>query len=282
MTDERKPRRPRPRRASGAPTSPPRRARATTPPAPPAPSRRRVGRLYRVPVLGTIAYILWPPRSGRPSIRRRLVSWVLVVVAVFGVGMAAYPVAGEHYPPGYRQAIEQLIAWSNFLADLQANKIQGRLAQEGLKDGRLAKEGDPLTRLEIPKLGVDVIVVQGTSLSALRAGAGHYPSTPLPGQRGNVAIAGHRTTYGRPFNRIDELTPGDQIVLTTPTGRYVYKVAKPPWVTDPYDWTVTAPSSDYLLTLTSCHPKGSAAHRIIVRAKLASSGPAPKSPTTHG
>ena len=210
-------------------------------------------------------------------------SWVLVVVAVFGIGMAAYPVAGEHYPPGYRQAIEQLIAWSNFLADMQANKLQGKLATEfeSLRDPRLAREGDPLTRLEIPKLGVDVIVVQGTSLSALRAGAGHYPSTPLPGQRGNVAIAGHRTTYGRPFNRIDELRPGDEIVLTTPASRFVYKVSRMPWVTDPYDWTVAAPSSDFLLTLTSCHPKGSAQHRIIVRAKLASSGPVPRSAKTH-
>jgi LPXTG-site transpeptidase (sortase) family protein len=244
----------------------------------------RRGRLYSIPVLGTIAYVVWPPRSGRPGIKRRVVSWVLVVVAVFGIGMAAYPVAGEHYPPGYRQAIEQLIAWSNFLADLQANKIQGKLQTEfaSLRDPSLAREGEPLTRLEIPKLGVDVIVVQGTSLSALRAGAGHYPSTPLPGQRGNVAIAGHRTTYGRPFNRIDELRPGDEIILTTPAGRYVYKVSKMPWVTDPYDWTVAGPSSDYLLTLTSCHPKGSAAHRIIVRAKLASEGPAPKSsPSTH-
>jgi sortase A len=188
--------------------------------------------------------------------------------------MAAYPFAGEHYPPGYRDAVEQLIAWSNFLADLQANKIQGQLAQEfaNLRDPRLAKEGDPLTRLEIPKLGVDVIVVQGTSLSALRAGAGHYPGTALPGARGNVAIAGHRTTYGRPFNRVDELRRGDQIILSTPVGRYVYKVSRDPWITDPYDWRVADRSNDFLLTLTSCHPKGSAKQRIIVRAALASSG----------
>ena len=277
MTDDRKPRPNRPR--SGAPRS--RRAPAPPPAAPTPPVRR--ARLYSIPVLGTIAYVVWPPRSGRPSIKRRVMSWVLVVVAVFGIGMAAYPLAGEHYPPGYRQAIEQLIAWSNFLADAQANKIQGKLATEfaSMGDPRLAREGDPLTRLEIPKLGVNVIVVQGTSLEALRAGAGHYPSTPLPGQRGNVAIAGHRTTYGRPFNRIDELRPGDAIVLTTPADRYVYKVSKMPWVTDPYDWTVTGPSNDYLLTLTSCHPKGSAQHRIIVRATLASSGPAPKSPSSN-
>src|SRR5262245_11899058 len=108
MTDERRPRRPRPDSTSRPPRS--RRAPAPRPePAssPPAPVRR--GRFYGIPVIGTLAYIVWPPRSGRPSIRRRVVSWVLVVVAVFGIGMAAYPVAGEHYPPGYRQAIEQLI-----------------------------------------------------------------------------------------------------------------------------------------------------------------------------
>src|SRR5438094_2600740 len=103
MTDERKPRAPRPRPRS-RPT-----ARTTPTPTPP-PVRR--SRLYSIPVLGTIAYVVWPPRSGRPSIKRRALSWVLVVIAVFGIGMAAYPVAGEHYPPGYRQAIEQLIAWS--------------------------------------------------------------------------------------------------------------------------------------------------------------------------
>lgn len=196
-----------------------------------------------------------------------------VVVAVLGIGVVGYPFAGEHYPPGYKQTIEKLIEWSTFLSDLSSHKIQDRLAQQfaAMRDPRLAKEGDPLTRLEIPKLGVNVLVVQGTSLSALRAGAGHYPSTPLPGARGNVAIAGHRTTYGRPFNKIDELDKGDVIILTTPVGRYTYKVSRPPWVTDPNDWAVAGPSKHYLLTLTSCHPKGSAAHRIIVRAQLASS-----------
>jgi len=234
------------------------------------------------------------PAASAPSVKsrartkpfRRLLSGVAVVVAVLGIGVAGYPFAGEHYPPGYRQTIEKLIEWSTFLSDLNSHKIQDRLAQEfaTMHDPRLAKEGDPLTRLEIPKLGVNVLVVQGTSLSALRAGAGHYPSTPLPGERGNVAIAGHRTTYGRPFNRINELERGDLIILTTPVGRYTYKVSKPPWVTDPNDWSVAGPSKDFLLTLTSCHPKGSAAHRIIVRAQLAASQPVgqPAASTNRG
>ena len=67
------------------------------------------------------------------------------------------------------------------------------------------KEGDPLARIEIPKIGVDKIVVAGVALSDLRKGPGHYPNSALPGQIGNAAIAGHRTTYGAPFFRVDEL-----------------------------------------------------------------------------
>ncbi len=230
-------------------------------------------KLYRVPVLGTIAYVIWPPRR-KASWGRRSASVVLAIVAILGIGMAAYPWAGGSYPGFYRIPIEKLIDWSNFLSDLQHNKLQGQLANEfaGLH-GLALKEGDPLTRIEIPAIGLDTIVVQGTSPSALRAGAGHYPQTPLPGQRGNVAIAGHRTTYGRPFNRINELKTGDPIILTTPVGRYTYVVSRPPWITNPYDWTVIAKTPDPELTLTACHPKGSANQRIIIRAKLTKSEP---------
>ena len=230
-------------------------------------------RLYRIPVLGTIAYIVWPPRQ-KASYVRRSFSAALAIVAILGIGMAAYPWAGGSYPGFYRIPVEKLIDWSNFLSDLQHNKIQGVLAKEfaGLH-GLALKEGDPLTRIEIPAIGVDTIVVQGTSPSALRAGAGHYPNTPLPGQRGNVAIAGHRTTYGRPFNRVDELKVGDSVILTTPVGRYTYVISRPPWISTPFDWSVVANTPDPELTLTACHPKGSANQRIIVRAKLRKSEP---------
>lgn len=228
-------------------------------------------RLYRVPVLGTIVYIVWPPRTGKPSNLRRVLSWTAAVVAILGIGMAAYPVAGHNYPFFYRIPVEKLIEWSNFLSDMETNRIQDRLEDEflALTDPRLAKDGDPLTRIQIPKIGVDTIVVQGTSLRALAAGAGHYPSTPLPGEKGNVGIAGHRTTHGRPFNKIDQLRAGDAIILTTPVGRFTYTVQSgSPWITDPYDWSVVASSDTPLLTLTACHPKGSARQRIVVRGEL--------------
>lgn len=243
----------------------------TGPKAKPIPAWRQ--RLYRIPVLGTIAYVISPPRTSHSAIRRAI-SATLAVVALLGVGMAAYPWAGEKYPFFYRVPVEKLIEWSNFLSDLQTNRLQDELAQQFANQKGLGlKEGDPLTRIEIPKLGVDTIVVQGTSPSALRAGAGHYPSTPPPGANGNVAIAGHRTTYGRPFNRIDALKVGDKVILTTPIGRYTYAVSKPPFITHPFDWTIVAKSKDPLLTLTTCHPKGSARQRLVVRAKLVKKEP---------
>lgn len=269
MSDAKKPRAPRGRRrtpASGTAATKP--DEATPKPAAQLSERRR--RIYKIPVLGTIAYIVWPPRTQKAGKVRRALSWTAALVAVLGIGMAAYPVAGESYPFFYKIPVEKLIEWSNVLSDLQTNRLQDSLEKEFLACGKklCTGEGDPLTRIEIPSLGVNTLVVQGTSADALRAGAGHYPNTPLPGEKGNVGIAGHRTTYGRPFNSIDAMKKGDKVILTTPLGRYTYEVSRAPWITTPYDWGVIGRSSDPLLTLTTCHPKGSARERLIVRAEL--------------
>lgn len=231
-------------------------------------------RLYRIPVLGALVYVIAPPRTNR-SVTRRVVSGTCGVVAILGLGMVAYPVAHQWYPGFFRIPVEKAIEWSNVFSDLQTNKIQKRLEGDfasddiasKLRSGTLA-EGDPMTRIEIPKIGVDTIIVEGTSTSALKAGAGHYVNTPLPGEAGNVAVAGHRTTYGRPFNRVDELRTGDLVVLTTPVGKFTYALSRDPWITAPTDLSVIGQGAEHELTLTSCHPKGSARQRIIVRAKL--------------
>jgi len=128
--------------------------------------------------------------------------------------------------------------------------------------------GDPVARLEAPSIGLDWIVVSGVGVDELKKGPGHYPDTPLPGQGGNVGIAGHRTTYGAPFFRVDELAPGDDVILTSTTGdRFVYKVTEQ-FIVSPSQYEVLAPSAQPILTLTSCHPRYSASKRIIVRAAL--------------
>lgn len=170
-----------------------------------------------------------------------------------------------------------LFSWP-FLTNLWSDWRQARLADGfGSAEHRRAyvsrtiKPGDALTQILIPALGVDAIVVEGTTLSALQAGAGHYENSALPCEEGNAAIAGHRTTYGKPFADVDRLSEGDRIVLVTPVGRCTYEVTAKPWITAPTDFGVVAPKKGSVLTLTTCHPRGSAAQRLIVRAELVKS-----------
>lgn len=128
--------------------------------------------------------------------------------------------------------------------------------------------GEPLALIRIPKIQVEKVVFQGTEIEDLRKGPGHYPETPLPGQKGNSAVAGHRTTYGAPFHNIDQLAPGDIIEVTTVLGTVSYQVDQEPFVVDPSQVDVLDDKGDNRLTLTSCHPKFSAESRMIVTAKL--------------
>ena len=104
------------------------------------------------------------------------------------------------------------------------------------------------------------------------AAAGDNRETTLPCQEGDVAIAGDRATYGKPFANVDRLAPGDKIILTTPVGSCIYEVSQDPFVVLPTDWQVVADTPGrFELTLTACHPKGSASHRIVIKALMVSS-----------
>jgi sortase A len=137
--------------------------------------------------------------------------------------------------------------------------------------------GEPVAIIRIPKIGAEHAVVEGVTLADLRKGPGHYPGTPLPGEAGNAAVAGHRTTYGAPFNRLDELAPGDPIEITTVRGSYTYKVSESKVVL-PSQVEVLAPTPDARLTLTTCNPKYSAKQRLVVVAALAPGQPPPPPP----
>lgn len=123
-------------------------------------------------------------------------------------------------------------------------------------------------RIELPTLGRDYVVVEGTDAATLRKGPGHYPQTALPGQRRTVAIAGHRTTYLAPFRTIDDLERGEPIVLVMPYGRFTYRVGRTRIVEPDALW-VTRDVGYERLVLTACHPLYSAAKRIVVFARLA-------------
>jgi sortase A len=137
---------------------------------------------------------------------------------------------------------------------------------------RRAQEGDPVGRLRADAIGLDEVVVHGTEGATLRSGPGHYPDTPLPGARGTVAIAGHRSTYGAPFRDVDELAPGDRIELRMPYGRFTYRVERTRIVAPTAIWVTRRVAYDRLV-LTACHPLYSAAERIVVFARLDRSAP---------
>jgi sortase A len=127
-------------------------------------------------------------------------------------------------------------------------------------------KGDAIARMEIPAIGVSDYIVEGTDTGDLRKGPGHYPETPLPGEPGTSAIAGHRTTYGAPFRDIDDLKPRQVIRVDMPDGTFVYRVEEVR-IVDDSDLSVLEPVGHRRLMLSACHPLYSAAERVIVLAR---------------
>jgi len=133
-------------------------------------------------------------------------------------------------------------------------------------EGRI-EEGDAIGRIEIDRIDIDMVFLQGTDTATLQYGPGHYLKTSLPGQPGTVAIAGHRTTYLAPFRHINEIEDGDEIRLEMPYAAFTYEVTRHE-VVDPEDIEILKPIDYDQLVLTACHPLYSAAHRWAVFAKL--------------
>jgi sortase A len=210
------------------------------------------------------------PASGRDPLSKivnalRTRPWARMLLTTASIGLLVGAIGTIGYP-----------FYTNLLQDRIQSRLDRQIASEELKQAyndRNVQVGDALTRIVIPDLDVNVVVVEGTTASALRAGAGHYPDTPLPCEIGNVAIAGHRTTYGRPFHNVDLLEVGDTITLETPIGKCTYVVSEEPYTVGPRDIGVVANTPDRAtLTLTTCHPKGSAKQRLIIKADLKSTG----------
>ncbi len=154
-------------------------------------------------------------------------------------------------------------------ADLRRKWAEKPLPVSQLQSVRVAA-GSPVARIIIPKLKVDAIVVELANMedrANLNRGPGHVPGTAFPGMAGNVFIAGHRTTYGAPFGRIDELKEGDKVILTTAEAKNTYTVYAQR-IVEPTDLSVLGQQGDPKVTLMACHPKFSASKRILVLAKL--------------
>lgn len=134
----------------------------------------------------------------------------------------------------------------------------------------------PLGRIEISKIGLSAMILEGIDERTLRRAVGHIPGTPLPGQPGNVALAGHRDTFFRALRNIRE---GDEITLETLSGLYRYRVDSTK-VVDPGEMRVLDNSDDAILTLVTCYPflfVGPAPKRFVVHAHLATTAVGPTS-----
>jgi sortase A len=187
------------------------------------------------------------------------------------------------------------VAWQLWWTDLEANRAQTGTVQaltddfaaggqtntspgppESVTPDRVSF-GKAFAILRVPRLGAHYAkpVFEGTDRETLQKGVGHYVGTAQTGAVGNMALAGHRTTYGRPFHEIDRLERGDNVVVETRTGYAVYAVQRHA-IVSPSAVEVLAPvperpgakAAEGWLTLTACHPKYSAAERYVVFAKL--------------
>ena len=173
------------------------------------------------------------------------------------------------------------LAWrepvTSVYAGVQQDKLDARLrvverasARDVARAARVARRradsGEPIGRLRVPAVGLRAVVVEGTAPAALRRAPGRYTDSAMPGARGTVAIAGHRTTYGAHFRRLGELRRGDRIELAMPYGRFVYRVERTRVLPPTATWVTRRVSYDRLV-LTACHPLWSAAERIVVFAR---------------
>lgn len=121
--------------------------------------------------------------------------------------------------------------------------------------------------IEIPRIGLDEPMREGVTLTVIDHGPSHWPGSAMPGQAGNVVIAGHRTTKTKPFLDIDKLAKGDKIVFRTNDGEFAYEVTET-LVVVPRDLWIIDPTPESTVTLFACHPKGSARQRYVVKGKL--------------
>jgi sortase A len=156
---------------------------------------------------------------------------------------------------------EDLAAVSGVAGDAERARILADRFEARISDG------DAIGRIDIPRIDLDMVFLQGTETGTLQHGPGHYKNTPLPGQPNTVAIAGHRTTYLAPFRHINEIEDGDEVRLEMPYAAFTYVVTKHE-VVDPGDVEILKPVGYDQLVLTACHPLYSADQRWAVFAKL--------------
>jgi len=210
---------------------------------------------------------------------RRLVGWAGEVVITLGVLLLLF--------------VAWQLWWTDVVSNREASRVVATLEQEFAREGRTPTvpasgippaigEDGAFAIVRVPRFGADYArpLIEGTDRPVLALGIGHYVGTAGPGQVGNFSIAGHRTTFGRPFHDVDRLEDGDRVVVETAGEVFVYEVTSRD-VVRPSEVEVIAPVPDdpgatptqALLTMTSCHPKYGATERFVVHGRLVEAVP---------
>jgi sortase A len=230
--------------------------------------------------------VLAPPPASRPprseSRRRRLrrLSAVLIGAGLLVLADAAATLLWQEPLTALQASLKQHGLRGDLRhleaqrpTRLEARSLRGvtdanrRIAVLARSLSRRTAHGDAIGRLKIPRLDADFVMVKGSDPSDLRKGPGTYDDTPLPGQGGTTAIAGHRTTYLAPFRHLDELRPGDRITVQMPYGTFTYRVQRTRIVA-PDTLSLLRDVGYDRLVLSACHPLFSAAQRIVVVSRL--------------
>jgi sortase A len=222
-----------------------------------------------------------PPRRSRTRDLLHALSTVLIVSGVLLLADAGLTVAWQEPLSAVYNHFQQSRLSGQLKGDLGEKLAPTPLEKRALRTlpdagsriafaaralDRKIQAGQPIGRIHIQAIGVDKVVVEGTTTDVLPKGPGHYPATPLPGAPGTVAFAGHRTTYGAPFRHVDQLEAGDRIELEMPYAKVTYAVERLR-IVKPTDTWVTDRVKYNRLVLTACHPLYSAAQRIVVFAR---------------
>jgi len=220
------------------------------------------GRAYRPP--------LGPVRRGIRELGLALITIGVIILLFVGYQLWGTGFAERHSQATLKRGFEAAV-----VASSGDNPTVGT-AGTGNQSSQSPALSGAIDHMVIPRIKLDKYVVQGVAEQDLQQGPGHYPQTPLPGQDGNAAIAGHRTTYGAPFFDLNELSVGDPIYLTDTAGMtFTYKVSEPPKVVSPSDTAVLDNTPFPELTLTTCNPRFSATSRLVVVARLTGRPPLP-------
>jgi sortase A len=209
----------------------------------------------------------------------RVAGWTSITAGVVVALYLVYALVFTNYETEQAQA-ELLEEWNLEVGEVSGDVVVGEPQDTSQEPGEPITPGEAVAALQFVRPGSDgpvvraepLFVIADVSLPSLRRGPGHYPNTALPGEAGNFAVAGHRTTYGAPFFNLDQLEPGDEVHVTDRAQRrWIYEVVEERIVGPGDTWVLgddPLGSAAPMLTLTTCHPRFSDAERLVTFATL--------------